>query len=64
MYPRFDGKGRKWSSGGWVANGGTRGKAPLEGLRIGNESVPIQLTQCWFPEVTIDRGDRNDRSFN
>ena len=24
-----------------------------EGLRIGNESVPIQLTQCWFPGLAI-----------
>jgi len=22
-------------------------------LRIGNENVPIQLAQCWFPGLTI-----------
>jgi len=26
-------------------------------LKIGNESVPIQLTQCWFPGLAISNAE-------
>ena len=28
----------------------------LGGVIIGNESVPIQLAQCWFPRLAIPLG--------